>query len=106
MNGVAEWRSLPPALASNRPGCMIGVLRRLIGVGTRLRLPSSWLALHLARNIGEDHLMTRRLALAARVSSVVLLGGIVLASIALLFWSTFEERAGEVEERAGEVALR
>ena len=50
--------------------------------------------------------MTRRLALAARVSSVVLLGGIVLASIALPFWSTFEERAGEVEEREGEVALR
>jgi hypothetical protein len=36
--------SLPPALASNRRGCTIGVLRRLIGVCTRLRLPSSWLA--------------------------------------------------------------
>ena len=50
--------------------------------------------------------MTRRLVLAARVSSVVLLGGIALASIALPFWNTFEERAGEVEERTGEVALR
>ena len=49
--------------------------------------------------------MTRRLVLAARVSSVVLLGGIVLASIALPFWNTFEERAGEVEERTGEAAL-
>ena len=39
--------------------------------------------------------MTRRLVLAARVSSVVLLGGIVLASIAIPFWITFEERAGE-----------
>ena len=38
----------------------------------------------------------RRLVWAAGVSSVVLLGGIALASIALLFWSTFEERAGEV----------
>ena len=43
--------------------------------------------------------MTRRLVLAARVSSVVLLGGIALASIALPFWSTFEERAGEVALR-------
>jgi hypothetical protein len=32
---------LPPVLASNRRGCTIGVLRRLIGVCTRLRLPSS-----------------------------------------------------------------
>ena len=49
--------------------------------------------------------MTRRLVLAARVSSVVLLGGIALASIAIPFWNTFVERAVEVEERAGEVAL-
>jgi Leucine-rich repeat (LRR) protein len=42
--------------------------------------------------------MTRRLALAARVSLVVLLGGIALA-IALPFWSTFEEQAGEVALR-------
>ena len=64
-----------------------------------MRLPSSWLASLLARNIGEDHLVTRRLVLAARVSSVVLLGGIVLASIAIPFWITFEERAGEVALR-------
>ena len=43
--------------------------------------------------------MTRRLVLAAGVSSVVLLGGIALASIALPFWSTFKERAGEVALR-------
>ena len=41
--------------------------------------------------------MTRRLA--ARVSAVVLLGGIALASIALPFWSTFEEPGGEVALR-------
>jgi hypothetical protein len=56
-------------------------------------------ASHLARNIGEDHLMTRRLVLAARVSSIVLLGGTALASIALSFWSTFEERSGEAALR-------
>ena len=50
--------------------------------------------------------MTRRLVLAGRVSSVVLLGGIILASIALPLWNTFVERAGEVEEGTGEVALR
>ena len=43
--------------------------------------------------------MTRRLALAARVSSVVLLGGIALASIALPFWSTFEKREADVALR-------
>ena len=58
-------------------------------------LPSSWLASHLARNIGEDHLVTRTLALAARVAAVVLLGGIVLASIAIPLWITFEDRAGD-----------
>jgi hypothetical protein len=50
--------------------------------------------------------MTRRLVLAARVSSVVLLGGIALASIALPLWNTFEKRAGEVDERTGEAALQ
>jgi len=64
-----------------------------------MRFPSSWLASHLARNIGEDHLVTRTLVLAARVAAVVLLGGIALAGIALAFWSTFEERAGEVALR-------
>ena len=39
--------------------------------------------------------MTRRLVLAARVAAVVLLGGIVLASIAIPLWTTFEKRAGE-----------
>ena len=43
--------------------------------------------------------MTRRQALAAGVSSVVVLGGIALASIALPFWNTFEERAAEVALR-------
>ena len=43
--------------------------------------------------------MTRTLVLAARVSPVVLLGGIALASIALPFWITFEERAGEAALR-------
>jgi hypothetical protein len=56
-------------------------------------------ALHFAQNLGEGHLMTRRQALAVGVSSAVLLGGIALASIALPFWSTFEERAGEVALR-------
>ena len=49
--------------------------------------------------------MTRRLVLAARVASVVLLAGIALASIALPLWNTFAERAGEAEERAAEDAL-
>ena len=43
--------------------------------------------------------MTRTLVLAARVSSVVLLGGIALASIAIPFWSAFEERAAEAALR-------
>ena len=43
--------------------------------------------------------MTRTLVLAARVAPVVLLGGIALAGIALPFWITFEERAGEVALR-------
>ena len=43
--------------------------------------------------------MTRTQVLAARVAAVVLLGGIALAGIALAFWSTFEERAGEVALR-------
>ena len=43
--------------------------------------------------------MTRTLVLAARVSAVVLLGGIVLASVAFPFWITFEDRAGEASLR-------
>ena len=39
--------------------------------------------------------MTRTQVLAARVSSIVVLGGIVLASIAIPSWITFEYRAGE-----------
>ena len=43
--------------------------------------------------------MTRTLVLAARVSLIVLVGGIALASIAIPFWITFETRAGEVALR-------
>ena len=39
------------------------------------------------------------MVLAARVSAVVLLGGIVLASVALPLWITFEDRAGEAALR-------
>jgi hypothetical protein len=79
-------------------------LHRTIGV-VRLEwyaVASAWSASLLAppaRNIGEDHLMTRRLVLATRVAAIVLLGGIVLASIAIPLWRTFEERAGEAALR-------
>jgi hypothetical protein len=56
-------------------------------------------ASHSARDLGEGHLMTRRQALAAGVSLAVLLGGIALATIALPFWRTFEERAAEAALR-------
>jgi hypothetical protein len=49
----------------------------------------------LGQNLGEDHLVARTLVSAARVALVVLLGGIVLASIAIPSWLTFEYRAGE-----------
>ena len=39
--------------------------------------------------------MTRTQVSAARVSSIVVMGGIVLASIAIPSWITFETRAGE-----------
>ena len=39
--------------------------------------------------------MTRTQVLAARISSIVVIGGIVLASIAIPSWITFETRAGE-----------
>ena len=60
---------------------------------------SSSLAAHSARNIGEDYPVTRTLVLAARVCAVVVLGGIVLASVALPLWNTFEDRAGEAALR-------
>jgi hypothetical protein len=43
--------------------------------------------------------MTRTLVLAARVAPIVLVGGIALASIAIPFWVTFDDRAGEVALR-------
>jgi Leucine-rich repeat (LRR) protein len=55
----------------------------------------SLVGLVLAQNLGEDHLVARTLVSAARVAPVVLLGGIVLASIAIPSWLTFEYRAGE-----------
>jgi Leucine-rich repeat (LRR) protein len=64
-----------------------------------MRLPVLACGLAPGRNIGEDHLVTRTLVLAARVSAVVLLGGIVLASVAFPFWITFEDRAGEASLR-------